>query len=41
MLHKPSYGRGAARLQDQIDLLGDPVAAIANELDAVITSPAC
>lgn len=36
VLHKPSYGRGAGRLQHQIDGLGDPVTVIAAELDRVV-----
>jgi hypothetical protein len=38
VLHKPSYGRGAARLQHQIDELGDPVTVIAAELDAAVAN---
>lgn len=40
VLDQPSYRVGASRLQREIDVLGDPVAAIANELEAVIAARA-
>jgi hypothetical protein len=40
VLDRPSYRAGAVRLQQQIAALGDPVAAIAAELDAVIAAHA-
>jgi hypothetical protein len=40
VLDRPSYRAGAVRLQHQIDALGDPVAAIAADLDAVIAARA-
>jgi MGT family glycosyltransferase len=40
VLDRPSYRVGAVRLQQQIAALGDPVAAIAAELDAVIAAHA-
>ena len=40
VLNQPSYRVGASRLQGEIDVLGDPVAVIANELEAVISTRA-
>jgi hypothetical protein len=40
VLDQPSYRVGASRLQREIDVLGDPVAAIATELEAVIAARA-
>jgi UDP:flavonoid glycosyltransferase YjiC (YdhE family) len=40
VLDRPSYRAGAVRLQHQIAALGDPVAAIAADLDAVVAARA-